>query len=131
MLRLLASTALTVLGNAIGLIAASILFEGFTLDGVGFFTSILFFTIAQVILAPFVMKLSIQYLPAIRGGITLVTIFVVLILTTTFTAGVRIDELSTWILSPLVIWLTTVIAGIVLPMVIFKKTLQKTRNIKQ
>lgn len=128
MLRLLASSVLAILGNAIGLIIASVLFDSFLIDGEGFFTSLLFFTVAQVILAPFIIKLSIKYLPALRGGIALVTIFVVLVITTIFTDGLQINGLDTWLLSPLVIWITTVIAGIVLPMMMFKKALGNAKQ---
>lgn len=51
------------------------------------------------------------------------TTFIVLILTTLFTGGVTIDSVAAWVLAPLVIWLVSVLAGIVLPLVLFKKVL--------
>lgn len=76
MLRFLASSVLAILGNAIGLMIASLLFDDFSINAEGFITSVLFFTVIQIILAPFVIKISIKYLPALRGGIALVTVFV-------------------------------------------------------
>ena len=130
MLRFLAITVLTLLGNALGLIIASWILDGFNLTVVGFTWSVIFFTIAQLILTPFVLSMSLRYLPALRGGIALVTTFVVLWLTTLFTSGVEINGLATWILAPLIIWLVTVLAGVVLPLFIFKKTLSKVKDNK-
>lgn len=72
--------------------------------------------------------MSIRYMPALRGGIALVTTLVVLFLTTLFTSGVEINGLMAWILAPLIIWLTTVLAGVVLPLFLFKKTLQNVKE---
>lgn len=128
MFRFLATTVLTIVGNALGLLIASWLLEGFNLSVTGFLWSVLFFTIAQLILTPFVISMTIRYLPVLRGGIALVTTFLVLFLTTLFTSGVEIAGVSEWILAPLIIWITTVLAGILLPLVLFKKTMQATKN---
>jgi len=128
MLRFIAITVLTLLGNALGLIIASWILDGFNLSFAGFVWSVLFFTIAQLILTPFVLSMSLRYLPALRGGIALVTTFVVLWLTTLFTSGVEIKDLTAWILAPLIIWLITVLAGVVLPLFIFKKTMAKAKH---
>lgn len=130
MIRFFAQTILTILGNAAGLLIAATLLDGFKISGFGFFSSVLFFTIAQIILAPFVLKMAIKYLPAIRGGIALVTTFVVLVITATFTSGLSVRGLQEWLLAPLIIWVVTVVAGVLLPLVIFKKALagKKTTN---
>ena len=121
---MLIQSVLTVLGNAAGLLVAAMLIPGVHVDGFGFFVSVAFFTVAQIILAPFIFKLAIQYAPALRGGIALVTTFVVLVLTTWFTSGLRIDGLLAWAVAPMVVWLGAVLAGIVLPLFLFKKALQ-------
>lgn len=125
MLRFLAQTVLTIIGNAIGLIVAFWLLSDFVINGFGFATSIIFFTIAQLVLAPFVLKMAIKYLPAIRGGIALVTTFIVLVLTTVFTDGLAITGVTTWVIAPLIVWACTVLAGVFLPMILFKKVLSR------
>ena len=122
MFRFLAITVLTLIGNALGLIVASWVLSGFHVTVQGFIWTVIFFTIAQLILSPFVLSMSIRYLPALRGGIALVTTLLVLFITTLFTSGVEIQDLTAWILAPLIIWLTTVLAGVVLPLFLFKKT---------
>lgn len=121
------SMALSAIGNAIGLLVATMIFSDFRVNLLGFIVSVLFFTLASAVLAPFIFKVAIKYLPALRGGIALITILIVLILTVMFTDGITIGSISTWVMAPLVIWLSTVVAGVVLPMFIFKETV---RNIK-
>ena len=128
MIRFLAQAALTLIGNALGLIAAALVLPDFQISGFGFTVSIVFFTVAQIVLAPFVLKLAIKHAPAFRGGIALVTTFVVLLLTTWLTDGLRVNGIATWIAAPLIIWLATVIAGIFLPMVLFKKAIGTAKD---
>jgi hypothetical protein len=128
MFRFFAQSVLTLLGNALGLVTAALLLADFHLSGLGFFMSVLFFTIAYILLSPFVLKMALKYAPAFRGGIALIATLLVLILTSIFTDGLRINGIGTWVAASLVIWLITVIAGIVLPIFIFKKTLASSRR---
>lgn len=128
MIRLLATLALQVLSAAAGLWLASLLLDGFDLAFAGFVASVLFFVVISFVLEPLVLKLAIKYIPALRGGIALVTTLVSLILTTVFTNGLHISGLSTWILAPLIVWLCVLLASVILPLFLFKKTLQASRD---
>lgn len=88
-----------------------------------FYRTISFFTIAYILLSPFILKMAIQYAPAFRGGIALVSTVAVLGITAIFTNGLHINGLVTWVIAPLIIWLATVLAGIILPLFLFKKVL--------
>nr|NLD41521.1 phage holin family protein [Actinomycetales bacterium] len=123
MLRFLASTALHLLGNAIGLLIAALVLPGFEVRPVGFIVSVLFFTVVGVLFSPFVLKMAVQYAPALRGGIALVTTFVGLLLTNIFTDGLEINGVTAWVLAPLIVWLSVLLAAIILPMLLFKKAL--------
>lgn len=125
MLRFFAQSLLTLLGNALGLLIAALLLSDFHITGLGFAVSVAFFTVANVLFSPFVLKMAIKYAPVFRGGIALVTTLAALVLTVIFTDGLQIDNLTAWIIAPLVIWLVTVLAGIVLPLFLFKKLLAK------
>jgi hypothetical protein len=128
MVRFFAQTLLTIIGNAIGLIAAALILPDFRLDGFGFVVSVLFFTVAYILLLPFILKMAVQYAPAFRGGIALVATFAVLVLTTIFTNGVQINSITTWVIAPLIMWFVTVLSGIILPMFLFKKILAKKNS---
>lgn len=128
MVRFLARTALYLLANAIGLIVAAVLLDGFTLEPLGFVVAVLLFTAVETLLGPFVMKMAIQYAPALRGGIALVTTFVGLLITSTLTDALTIQGAPTWLLAPFIVWVVVLVAAILLPMVLFKKVLRETRT---
>lgn len=123
MIRFLASSALYLLANAVGLLVAALVVPGLTVRPVGFVVSVLFFTVVEVILSPFVLKMSLTYLPAVRGGVALVTTFVGLLLTNWLTNGLTINGLTAWLVAPFVVWLAVLLAAILLPMVLFKRVL--------
>ena len=128
MVRFLARMALMVLANAGGLIIARVILPGLHIDIVGFTLSVLVFTGIMLLFEPFVLKMAIKYMPVLRGGIALVTTFVGLFLTTILTSGLRVEGLTTWVLAPLVIWISVIIMGIVLPMVLFKNILSGVKE---
>ena len=123
MVRFLARTVVELVANAIGLLVATWLLQGVTPSASGFLIGVAVFTVAQFILAPLVFKLSFKYVRALTGGIALVTTFVGLLVTTWLTDGLKITGFSTWVIATLVVWVFGVIAVLVLPLVIFKKTL--------
>ena len=128
MLRLIASTVLELLANAIGLLVAYLILQpAFTIDAVSFVIVVAIFTAVRFILAPLIFKLSMRYARVLTGGISLVTIFVSLLVTTFLSSGLVITGVSTWILATLIIWVFGVVAMLLLPLVIFKKTLGAAR----
>jgi putative membrane protein len=123
MFRLIAVTAVELLANAVGLLVAKWLLPDFVITPAGFLWVIVVFTAARLILAPLIFKLSFKYVRALTGGISLVTTFVGLLVTTWLTSGLQITGFSTWVIATLVVWLFGVIAILLLPLVVFKKTL--------
>jgi putative membrane protein len=121
--RFLARTVVELVASAIGLIVAAWLLEGVTLSASGFLVAAAVFTVAKVILGPLVFKLSFKYARALTGGIALVTTFVGLLVTTWLTSGLSIVGASSWVMATIVVWLFTVIAILLLPMVMFKTLL--------
>ena len=128
MIRFLARSALTLIANAVGLLIAALVLPGFHINALGFVVSVLFFTVFEILFEPFVLSMAIKYMPALRGGIALVTTFVGLLLTVIFTSGLTIDNLTTWVLAPLIIWLAVVLAGVILPLFLFKSILQDVKE---
>ena len=128
MLRFLATTTLTLLANGAGLLVAAVALPGLQVRPLGFVVSVLFFTAVEVLLGPFVLKMAVKYVPALRGGIALVTTFVGLFLTTLFTDGLTISGASTWILAPFIVWVFVLVAAVLLPMVLFKNILSGVKD---
>ena len=123
MARFLARTVVELVASAIGLIVAAWLLQGVTLNASGFLIAVAVFTVAKIILGPLVFKLSFKYARALTGGIALVTTFVGLVVTTWLTSGLTIAGAGSWVMATIVVWVFTVIAILVLPLVIFKKLL--------
>ena len=132
MMRLIASIVLELLANAIGLfIAYLVLHPAMQITAAGFITVVVIFSAARFILAPLMMKLSMRYARVLIGGISLVVIFVSLLVTSLLSSNLVITGATTWILATLIVWVFGVAAMLLLPMVIFKKTLAAARSDKR
>lgn len=125
MIRLLASLTLSILSNALGLLAAAILVDGFSIDGVSFVIAVLIFSLATTILGPLITKVALTSAPFLMGGIALVTTFVGLLITDLVSSGISINGVSTWLFATLIVWVFSLIGSVLLPLIIFKKALAK------
>ena len=130
MLRLLARAVLTLIGNAVGLALAAVLLSGFSINGTAFVIALLIFTVVEVVLGPLITKIALQNLPSLLGGIALVTTFVGLLVTDIVSSGLSISGATTWILATLIVWLGALLAGVLLPLVLFKNVLQREKDKK-
>lgn len=128
MIRLLAQTCLQLLANAVGILAANYLLDDFSVDAISFVFVVLLFTAIEVVASPLILKIALSSARALVGGIALVTTFVGLVLTAFFSDGLQINGVKTWIIATLIIWLFSLIASLLLPLVIFKKTLAARKN---
>lgn len=128
MLRLLASLVLNLLANAVGLLVASLILDGFNIEGFAFVLAVLIFTIIEVIADPLLEKIANASVPALRGGVALVTTFVSLFITSLLSDGIQVDGAATWVLATLIVWLFSLIATLILPLLLFKKVLNKNRQ---
>ncbi|NBU34164.1 hypothetical protein EB118_18070 [bacterium] len=128
MVRLLARTALTLVANAVGLLVASFVVKGFSVNGFSFVVAVLFFSASTIVLGPLIIKITMQNANYLMGGIALVTTFVGLLLTTVFTDGLSINGISAWLASTFIVWVFSVLANVLLPLVLFKKILSETKN---
>ena len=113
------------LANAIGLIVAAWILEGMTITGAAFVIAVLIFTAVEVVADPLVTKIAITSLPALRGGVALVTTFLGLLITTWLSSGLQIDGVRTWVLATLVVWLAALIADLLLPVILVKKAVDR------
>lgn len=126
MARLLARAVLSVLGAAIGLIVASVLLGDFRLRPGGFITTVLIFSVVQLVVTPLIRQVALKHAPALLGGTALVATLVSLLLATIFGSSIDISGLATWVLAAIVVWATSLAAAVVLPMVLFKNVLSES-----
>lgn len=124
MIRLLISAGVTLLANAIGLIVAAAVLDDMTITGTAFVFAVLIFTVVEVLADPLLTKVAISSVPALRGGVALVTTFVGLLITATISSGLDIDGAQTWVVGTLIVWLAALVAALVLPIFLVKKAVE-------
>ncbi|MGV1037348.1 MAG: hypothetical protein ACOYD0_10035 [Candidatus Nanopelagicales bacterium] len=133
MVRFLIATGIRLLANAIGLIVAALILDGMSITGAGFVIGVAIFTGSEVLFEPLLTKMAIKNVPALRGGIALVTTFVGLIVTVVISNifdlnAITISGVSTWFLATMIVWIAALLAGIILPIFLVKKAVDERRD---
>jgi len=129
-IRLLVRTVIVLIGNAVGLIVASLVFDDFSIDVTGFIVSLILFTVAVALLTPFLanaMQRGRSNSAAV-GGVSLISTFVALVATDLLTDGLDISGIGTWIGATVVVWLASLLAVFILPFLGLKKFLEDRRT---
>jgi uncharacterized membrane protein YvlD (DUF360 family) len=124
--RLLVRTIIVLLGNAVGLIVASLVFSGFEIDATSFIVALIIFTLAFAILTPFIVSVLRRNdsSSAALGGVALISTFVALLITDILSDGLSISGIGTWIGATVVVWLVSMIAIWIIPFLGLKKYLE-------
>jgi uncharacterized membrane protein YvlD (DUF360 family) len=125
-LRLLVRLLVSLLGNAVGLTVASLVFSGFDIDVTSFVVAVVIFTIAFAVLTPFIASTLRRNTSstAALGGVALISTFAALLLTDLLSDGLSISGVGTWIGATVVVWLVSMIAIWILPFLGLKKYLE-------
>jgi len=126
MIRLIVRTAIVLLGNAVGLIVASLVFSGFDIDVTAFIFAVIIFTVAFALMTPFlasVMRRNSTGSKAL-GGVALISTFVALVITDILSDGLSISGIGTWIGATVIVWLASLLAVFILPYLGLKKYLE-------
>jgi uncharacterized membrane protein YvlD (DUF360 family) len=128
-IRLLVRTVIILLGNAVGLIVASLVLDGFSIDVTGFIVSLIIFTVSVALMTPFLestMRRN-RSTSAALGGVALISTFVALLITDLLSDGVSISGVGTRVAATVIVWLGSLIAVFVLPFLGLKKYLEERR----
>ena len=121
MIRLVISAGVKLLANALGLITAAVVLDDVTITGAAFVIAVLIFTVVEVLADPLLTKISLTSVPALRGGVALVTTFLGLVITAAVSDGLSISGTTTWTLATLIVWLAALAAALILPLLFVKK----------
>ncbi len=120
MIRMLIRLGLTIVGNAIGLLIAGALLDDMNMNASGFIIALLVFTVAEAILQPLLSKVAQRKAEALQGGTALITTFLALLITDLVSDGLNITGAVTWLLATLIVWLATLLAGVILAAIFLK-----------
>ncbi|HSG13859.1 MAG TPA: hypothetical protein VLA22_08330 [Gaiellaceae bacterium] len=126
MVRFLVRTGIGLLGNAVGLIVASLVFSGFDIDLTSFIVAVVIFTVSFAVLTPFIVSVLRRNdsSAAALGGVALISTFVALVITDIFSDGLSVSGIGTWIGATVVVWFVSLIAVWILPFLGLKKYLE-------
>lgn len=125
MIRGLIKVLLEIGGNALGLVLAALLLKDMSLGGTAFLIAVLIFSAISMIAKPLIEKVALKNVEALQGSSSLITTFIALVLTKLISDGLDIDGVSTWVIATVIVWLVTLLAGIILPMIFLKKVIEE------
>jgi hypothetical protein len=128
MIRFLIRTAVFLVSTAIGLVVAMLVLDDMTIDATAFIVVVVIVAVLQAILAPFLAKSTARNAPALLGGVGLFSTFIALVVANVAVDGLTITGVSTWVLATLIVWLVTMIAAFLLPVILVKLGVDNARD---
>ena len=128
MIRLLVRTLVALVANAVGLLVAAAVLDGFELNWSGFVVAVIIFTVAFALLQPFLISQLRGQSSAMLGGVALIATLVSLIITDLVSDGMDIEGVGTWIAATVIVWLAALLAAFILPFLGLKRFLENRRD---
>lgn len=132
MITLFFRTLIYIVSAGLGLIVADLLLDGFQIEWSkwwGFVLCILIFALLQSILSLWISKIADRYAPVLLGGIgifsTLVALIIVVLLPI---GGLRIVDVTGWLLGAVIVWLITALGTVLLPLIFLKRRVGDARE---
>jgi ATP/ADP translocase len=114
-----------VVSAGIGLIVADALLEGFQIQWArwwGFVICIVVFAVVQSMIALLAGKLAHRHAPVLTGGMGIISTLIALVIVVLLPlGGLRIVDLSGWLLGALIVWLITALGSVLLPRIFLKR----------
>ena len=120
MTRSLIRIGLLLAGNAIGLLLAAIILDEMDVNGPAFIIAVVIFTVLTAVLEPFVAKVTEERPSLVQSASALIATFLALVITVLVSDGLSIDRVLTWVLATVLVWLFTMIAGVLLVKFVMK-----------
>lgn len=127
MIRLLATAVVSVLADAIALVVTAQLLDDMALDLGGLVLAVVLFAVTGTLVEPLLRQVAVRNAPALLGSTALLATLVSLVVTAWVGDGLRIDGATTWVLATVLVWVIAVVARLLLPLVVFRKTLAAGR----
>jgi uncharacterized membrane protein YvlD (DUF360 family) len=121
MIRWLISIAIHLAANALGLWIADLVLDDMSIEWSAFLIAVLIFTVVEVLAEPLLTRMALRSVPALRGGVALITTFIGLLVTVLITDGMDIEGAWTWVAATVIVWLGGLIAGLILPAIFLKR----------
>ncbi|MCZ7587990.1 MAG: phage holin family protein [Gaiella sp.] len=127
MIRLIVRTVVALAANAIGLVVAAAVLDGFEINVASFVVAVAIFTVVFAVLTPFLAVQLRRLGNGAMGATALVATLVSLIVTDLLSDGFTISGVGTWVAAAVIVWLAALVAAFVLPFLGLKKYLDERR----
>ncbi|MCB1014963.1 MAG: phage holin family protein [Acidimicrobiales bacterium] len=128
MLRLVASATVALLADALGLVVAALVVDGIHVAVLGFVVAVVVFAVVDLLVQPLLRQVAFKQAPALLGSSALVATVASFVVTAALTDSLTVSGATAWVLGPLVVWIVALVAQLLLPFVIFKRTLARARD---
>jgi uncharacterized membrane protein YvlD (DUF360 family) len=124
---MLVRLVISLAGNAIGLIVASLVLDGMDLDVTSFIVAVVIFTVVLALLTPFLASMFRRNdsSAAALGGVSLIATLASLIITDLLSDGFSIDGVGAWVAAAVIVWAVALLAVFILPDLGLKKYLEQ------
>lgn len=90
---------------ALGLIVAALVVRGFQLHVGGFLLSVVIYTVCQSIISPTIAWLVGRNIPALNGGVGVISTFLALFVTHFARGSMQMSGIGAWVFGTLIVWL--------------------------
>lgn len=128
MIRFLVRAVVFLASSAIGLLVALAVLDGMSIDATSFVTVVVIFAVLQSVLAPFFAKTTARSAPALLGATGLISTFVALLVAELVSDGFTITGADTWLFATLIVWIVTMLATLLLPIILVKMGVENARE---
>ena len=126
MIRFLIRLVVYFAAAAVGLIVAAAIFEGVRVDTLGFLIVAAIYAVVLGLLTPlFQQQAQRSRSSMLSGGVGLITTFVALAVTAVLSDDLQIDGFGTWVGATVVVWLATLLASLLLPVLVVKRVVDE------
>ena len=128
MIRFLVRAAIFFVSTALGLLIAKLVLDDMSIDATAFFVVVVVVAMLQAILAPFMARTTARSAPALLGAAGLISTFIALVVANVVVDGLTITGVTTWILATVIVWLGTMIAAFLLPVILVRAGVSSARQ---
>ena len=123
MVRLLIWFVIDLVANTVGLLVAWAVLPKFEINAESFVVAVLIFTAVEMLVEPLLRQMAMESARALRGSVALAATFIGLVITDILSMGLHIHGATTWISATVIVWLATLLAGLILPLFLFRRAL--------
>jgi len=102
--RIASAVVVAFAANAVALVVCAILFDRFSVSMTSFPVVLLVVAILSLLVPPVVTSVVKEYAPALTVGVSLISVWLVLLLADLLLDGLVIEGVLTWVVSVLVFW---------------------------